>query len=192
MSRLHQIILIVATVIVSWFGMMVVHEMGHVIHALLSGGVVTKVDVCPWEFSRTDVSPNPAPLLVAWGGAIWGVLVPVLLWLLVRIAAFSYSYLMAFIAGFCCIANGAYIGVGSLVRMGDAGDLLRHGAAHWQLLLYGVTTVALGLCFWNGLGARFGLGDSNGQVDKRAALIMAIAAAVILLGEIAWTACQAL
>jgi hypothetical protein len=131
-------------------------------------------------------------LFVAWGGAIWGVLIPMLLWLVARMAVSSYSYLMAFFAGFCCVANGAYIGVGSLGGVGDAGDLLRHGAAHWQLLFYGATVVTLGLCFWNGLGSRFGLGESKGRVDRRAALTMAIAVAVILVGEVVWTACQAL
>ncbi len=192
MDRFYQVILILATVIFSWLAMMVVHELGHVIHAWISGGVVTKVVLCPWEFSRTDVSPNPAPLFVAWGGATWGALIPVLLWFMARHVLSSYSYLMAFFAGFCCVANGAYIGVGSVGRAGDAGDLLRLGAAQWQLLICGVTAVALGLCFWNGLGPRFGLGESNGRVDRRAALAMAFAVAVILVGEVVWTACQSL
>jgi len=191
MERLYQVVLILATVIFSWLAMMVVHEVGHVIHALLSGGVVAKVVLCPWEFTRTDVSPNPAPLFVAWGGAIWGVVIPIALWLVARMVVSSYAYLMAFFAGSCCVANGAYIGVGSVGGAGDAGDLLRHGAVHWQLLVYGVTTVAVGLCFWNGLGPRFGLGESKGRIHRRAALAMAIAAAVILIGEIVWTACQA-
>jgi hypothetical protein len=191
MERFYQVVLILATVVSSWLAMMVAHELGHVIHALISGGVVIKVVLCPWEFSRTDVSPNPAPLFVAWGGAIWGVLLPMLLWLAARLAVASFSYLTAFFAGFCCVANGAYIGVGSVGGAGDAGDLLRHGAAHWHLLLYGVTAVALGLWIWNGLGPRFGLGVSEGRVDRRASVAMAIAVAAILIGEIAWMAFQA-
>ena len=46
-------------------------------------------------------------------------------WRLVRVPGL---YLWRFFTGFCMIANGLYIAVGSFDRVGDAGDLLRHGA----------------------------------------------------------------
>lgn len=187
MNRFFQVLLIVSSIGFSWLGMMILHEIGHVFHALVSGGNVVQVVLCPWEFSRTDVFPNPYPLFVAWGGAIWGVLMPISAWVVTKVAAPSHSYLAAFFAGFCCVANGAYIGAGSIVRAGDAGDMLRNGAAHWELLVYGLMAVAIGLHLWNGLGTHFGLGDSQGRVERRAAIITAIALTVVFAGQVVWT-----
>jgi hypothetical protein len=77
-------------------------------------------------------------------------------------------YLLQFFAGFCLIANGVYLGVGSFGGVGDAGDLLRHGAPQWMLIIFGLVCVPAGSCLWNGLGPHFGLGKVKGEVDRRA------------------------
>ena len=77
--------------------------------------------------------------------------------------------MVQFFAGFGLIANGAYIGVGSFGKIGDAGDILRHGSPIWSLWLFGAACFPLGLYLWNGLGPHFGLGTAAGKVDHRAA-----------------------
>ena len=79
--------------------------------------------------------------------------------------------MLRFFAGFCLIANGCYIGVGSFGRIGDAGDMLRNGSPIWTLWLFGFVTFPLGLYLWNGLGTSFGLGSANGKVDRHAAYV---------------------
>ncbi len=116
-------LLIVATLGLSWLLMMAVHELGHALNAWLSGASVQRIVLHPLAISRTDVSPNPHPLLVAAGGAMWGTLIP--LGLLGIASGRNYRFLLAFFAGFCCLANGIYLAAGSLYRVGDAGDLLR-------------------------------------------------------------------
>jgi hypothetical protein len=64
--------ILLATIVVlnlwlSWLGMMAVHELGHVLHAWLSGAVVARVVLGPFEMSRTDLWRNPHPLFVAAG-----------------------------------------------------------------------------------------------------------------------------
>jgi hypothetical protein len=169
MKRFHQALLIGSSVPLCWFAMMAVHEMGHVMAAVASGGTVEKIVLYPLTISRTDVSPNPHPLPVAWGGPFVGILLPVALLTLVRLCKLTWVYLAQFFAGFCLIANGSYIGVGSLQRIGDAGDLLRHGSPMWLLWLFGLVAVPFGLYLWNGLGPRFGLGAAAGKVDHHAA-----------------------
>lgn len=137
-----------------WIGMLATHETGHVLHAWLSGGRVERV-VLPWlGFSRTDLSQNPHPLFVAWGGALWGVLLP--LGLLVLAARFRPPLInwIAFFTGLCLIANGAYLAAGSFIAAGDAGDLLRHGAPHWTLAAAGTLGLASGLVMWHLLEQR--------------------------------------
>ncbi|MEZ6190206.1 MAG: hypothetical protein R3C45_02840 [Phycisphaerales bacterium] len=54
-KRVHQIVLIVSTLITSWLGMMVIHEAGHVLGAWTSGGVVSRVNLPLFGFSSTDL-----------------------------------------------------------------------------------------------------------------------------------------
>ena len=74
----------------------------------------------------------------------------------------SIWYLLRFFAGFCLIANGTYLAVGSLDNVGDAGDLLRHGASIGQLWVFGGLCVPAGFLLWHRLGPHFGLGRSQG------------------------------
>jgi len=186
MNRFFQVLLILAATGFSWLAMMAVHELGHVLHAWLSGGTVVKVVLHPATISRTDVWPNPHPLLVAWGGAVWGCLIPMGLWAVVRFAARSYAYLAAYFAGFCLIANGAYLAAGSLLSGTghDAAEILLHGGRRWQLIAFALPCIAAGLYLWNGLGPNFGLGSAKGTVDRRAAVGVTLALLLLVIVEL--------
>ena len=58
---------------------MLLHELGHIAAAVVSGGSVRQVVLYPLTFSRTDVEPNPHPLLVVWAGPIFWALLPLLI-----------------------------------------------------------------------------------------------------------------
>lgn len=178
MERLHQlpittnqVILIGSFIPLCWLGMMAVHELGHVVAATLSGGSITQIVLHPFEVSRTDVSPNPMPLFVIWTGPVVGVTLPLATWVTMKWLKSPGDYLVRFFAGFCLVANGAYLGVGSFEGIGDAGDLLRNGAAIWQLWLFGALTVPGGFLLWHRLGVCFGLGEAKGEVESWAAYL---------------------
>src|SRR4051794_7181530 len=101
MPRLHQCVLIVSTLLLSWLGMMAVHELGHVLGAWVTGGTVAKVILHPLTISRTDLAHNPHPLYVVWAGPVVGVVLPLLAWLIARAARWPEAYLLRFFAGFC-------------------------------------------------------------------------------------------
>ena len=182
-TRAWQVLLIVAVLGLSWLGMMAVHELGHILNAWLSGGRVVRVVLHPLAISRTDVTPNPHPQFVAWGGAVLGTLGPLAMLAIGRLVIPRYSYLLAFFAGFCCLANGLYLAIGSFAAIGDAGDLLRHGAPRWELIFFGVPFSVLGLWLWNGLGRHFGFGTAAGNVDRTAAAGLAIALFAVFVIE---------
>lgn len=183
-GRFYQALLIVSTVGFSWLGMMVVHELGHVLHLWLSGGRVDYVVLHPLMLSYTHPAENPHPLFVAWGGALWGCLVPWGLLGVVRLVARPYAYLAAFFAGFCLIANGAYLAGDAFLQGGDGRELVQYGTPPWLLVVLGLPLVVLGLRLWNGLGPHFGLGSSRGTVDRFAALGTAAALAALVTVEI--------
>jgi hypothetical protein len=123
-----RVLLILVFLYGSWLAMMAVHEFGHVLHAWISGGRVARVYFCPWDFSRTDLSTNPHPQFVAWGGAVWGSILPLGVYLLVRKLWPAVSKGFLFFAGFCLVINGVYLGIGWTVRGGDGATLLHYGA----------------------------------------------------------------
>jgi hypothetical protein len=185
MRRLAQANLIASLALSSWLAMQAVHEFGHVAGAWLTGGRVERVVLYPTEISRTDLSINPHPLPVVWAGPIIGIVLPLVALLIVRQVWRRGSYLFRFFAGFCLIANGAYIGTGSFYRIGDADTMLRYGSRPWQLWIFGLMATVLGLALWNGLGFDFGFGGPKGQVSRGASIGCLIALLAIVAIELA-------
>jgi hypothetical protein len=184
MERFFPIALIASILCLSWLGMMIVHEFGHVVMAWASGEKVSKVVLYPLVISRTDTSHEKHPLLVIWGGAVLGSLIPVCVWVLVKALRLRFVCLFQFFAGFCLIANGCYLGVGRFFHMGDAGDLAHYGCPLWLTLIFGLICVPTGLFLWNGLGPHFGLGEDGGRVDHEAALVTLALVLVVVIVEI--------
>jgi len=190
MKRFDQILLILSFLAFSWLAMQAVHELGHVLGAVVSGGGVERVILHPLVFSRTDVNPNPHPLLVVWMGPLIGGVLPLVAFLLAKVMRLPGLYLFRFFAGFCLIANGVYIAGGSLEGLADAGDMLRYGSSTWQLILFGLVTAPLGLYLWNGQGQNFGLDGSKGCVDRKATyvslflLILLVVVELVLFGKV--------
>jgi len=187
-GRFFQCLLILSTIAFGWLGMMAVHELGHVLHLWASGGTIERVILHPLAISRTDAGENPHPLLVAWGGAVWGTVIPLLLLAVVRVVTPRHAYLAAFFAGFCLVANGAYLAGDAWVRGGDARELIAHGTSPWVVVAVGLPLIAAGLRLWNGLGTHFGLGRANGHVDRRAAIAVTVAVTVLVALELALSA----
>jgi hypothetical protein len=150
MKRLFTLIFVAS---LSWYGMMVLHEVGHCAGTWLTGGRIQKVDIPLYGFSQTFYESKPSPLVSTWGGPVGGIMMPLFLlaaspWLrgLVKQQALFFS-------GFCLISNGVYIGYGSFLESGDCFDLLLFGARHWQLILFGVISTTLGLFSWHRMGS---------------------------------------
>jgi len=94
----------------------------------------------------------------------------------VRAAAPRYAQVARFFAGFCLLANGLYLAGGSIEGVGDAGDLVRYGAARWQRWLFGVPVSALGLWLWHGLSRRF---MADVRLERQIAIALALSIAAL-------------
>jgi hypothetical protein len=179
MSRLCQAALVAGSLIASWLAMQAVHELGHVGAAWATGGTVTAVVLHPLAISRTDVSPNPAPLAVAWAGPLVGCAVPLGLAAASRMARRAVRRYAEFFAGFCLIANGAYLALGTFDAVGDAGDILRHGSPPWLLIAFGASALAGGIWLWHAASDEFGYGPTPRPIAAREACwALAVAAAL--------------
>jgi len=172
--------LVLSTLLASWLGMQAVRELGHVVGAMLTGGTVERVVLHPLTISRTDLAANPRPLLVVWAGPIIGVTLPLILWGAAATLGVAEAFLLRFFAGFCLVANGLYIGAGSYDRVGDCGEMLRHGSPIWSLWLFGLLTVPAGFALWHGQAKHFGLGQ-HGELPSRTVVALSIATCLTLL-----------
>jgi hypothetical protein len=180
-SMRTRLLLILGLLTTCWLGMMLVHECGHMLAAVCTGGTVTRLEWPLWGFSRTDVSPNPHPLPVAWAGPLFGAMMPALLSLALRMLRLR-SVVAEIFAGFCLIANGTYLSAGSLGRIGDTAEILKHGGPLWTLWAAGLPLAAAGLAQWHALGPKFGIA----RVGKTEALATRALGAGLFLGSFLW------
>lgn len=218
---LNRLQFVIAVLGLSWLGMMATHEFGHVAAAKLTGGSVVRVVLHPATISRTDVSPNPSPLVVASAGPVLGCLIPALLILAVRwlttVSAreatvqqrvskgelpanepadqsqsaaratcdIRHSHhsmrisLLQFFAGFCCLTNGAYLGVGVFDRVGDADEILKAGTPPWMLILFGLIASLSGMATWHRLGSPLALLRGQNKLDPW--LVRGLVATLVLV-----------
>jgi hypothetical protein len=165
MKRFHQFLLISATLGSSWLSMQAIHELGHVLGAVATRAQVKRVVLNPLSISRTDVGENPNPLFVVWAGPLIGVILPLILWGLVQLLKFRSAFVFRFFAGFCLIANGAYIAYGSFDQIGDCKEMLSHGSKFETLWLFGAISVPIGMWLWHGQGGNFGLGPHRKEIE---------------------------
>lgn len=180
-ERVAQVTLLAGCGALFWLSMQVVHELGHVLAVVASGGTIAQVVLHPLMISRTDVQPNPSPALVVWAGPLVGILVPALVWGLARWMKAAVAYLLRCWCGFCLIANGAYVGAGVVLPAGDAQTMLQTGSPAWLLLLFGALTVPAGLWCWHNQGRHFGAGPNAQPVNRRHTLgVVGLLAAVIV------------
>ena len=73
--------------------------------------------------------------------------------------------------------------MGSIDGVGDAGEIVRHGAPMWLLWLFGALAIPGGLLLWHRLGPHFGLGTHGAAIPARLALAcLGVLVALIALG----------
>jgi len=153
LHRFHQILFIVSLAGISWLGMMAFHELGHVCGAVLTGATIERVVLSPLTISRTDIGVNPNPALVVWMGPVLGCVLPLTIFAMVPQRNVMLRQVAQFFAGFCLIANGSYIAVGAIDRVGDCRQMLDAGSPLWTLCAFGALTIPVGFWLWHRLGS---------------------------------------
>jgi hypothetical protein len=183
MFRIQQSALLVSTLLLSWLLMQAVHEFGHMAAARASGGRAVREVLHPLAISRTDVQPNPNPLIVVWGGPLLGIMLPLIAYCLLAALHLPGGFLR-FFAGFCLIANGAYIGFGSFQRIGDCNEMLRYGSSIWTLWLFGLIVIPFGLLLWSGMESYFGFRTGQSFHWRRKTIATTIALLIVVIIEL--------
>lgn len=121
-----------------WVLMLLTHEVGHGVAALLTGGEIVSADLRPGVLGHTLVEPNPQPHWVVWGGFLSGCVIPLGAWGLVRVTVPKLSGDLRLLSGFCLLANGAYLATGGGESLTDTGVLLSLGWSYPALIAIGL------------------------------------------------------
>lgn len=110
--------------VVAWCVMVLTHELGHVVGGTLSGGVLRDLELRPWRLPYSTFDPDPHPLIRLWFGPFVGTLLPL------AVAQFIRREETQFIAWFCVMANGLYVGLSWVVggNQLDGPLLIQHGS----------------------------------------------------------------
>jgi hypothetical protein len=127
---------------------MCIHELGHIVSAWFSQGAVEKVVLVPWKFSQTVITGSNNPLMDVWAGPALGVLIPVVIWVSLKKFKKENFYIGVF-TGFCLLANGLYIGVGWIDKVGDTGDILNHNGSVASMVAFGLICSIYGFYIWH-------------------------------------------
>jgi hypothetical protein len=173
----------------SWLMMQAVHECGHALAAVLSGGRIAKVVLHPLAISRTDIEPNPHPLPVVWSGPLFGAFAPLALWwVLRRRTPIAVRWLLQVFAGFCLVANGGYLMTAFWDPAGDTADLLRLGCPVALVAGVGLTLLASGFAVWHGLGSGFGVRALPADAGDRLAWLLTVTTVVVAALEATFSA----
>jgi hypothetical protein len=151
-GRYQQLGFLTLAIIFSWYGMMAIHELGHCLTAIATGGGVEKIHIPLKGYSLTEYTSRPSPLLTIWAGPIFGALFPLLFLPTIGCLPRVGRHFILFFAGFCLIANGIYLGLGSQLRVGDCEELYEYGAHAWQMILPGSLFTMLGFYLWHRMG----------------------------------------
>jgi hypothetical protein len=120
-----------------------------------------------------------------WLGPIVGWVLPLALFAIVPRRFNVLKPVARFFAGFCLVANGAYIALGSFSAVGDCGEMLRTGTPHWAMLCFGVLTIPLGFYLWNGLGSPTHFLKNPSMVAPKTAYMTLGVLLVVVIAELA-------
>lgn len=174
----------------TWLSSMLIHEMGHVLAAIGTGGKLAVVDVRPWRFSTTLVSPNPFPSVVVWSGLLMGWLVPLVSLPFWKMKSSCQSQVLAIgpllktWSAFCWLSMGSYLALALGESFSDSGMLLREGWSPVVLCVTGIVVAVIGYRV-----GQSGISELSVVLGNKTPTVLAIVIAWILV--LVWWAAQA-
>ncbi|MFZ2657367.1 MAG: hypothetical protein WAX69_20695 [Victivallales bacterium] len=130
-------------IVIGWFPLQLLHEVGHIISCKLNGGIVQKIAFHFNIFTETIREGSLHPVADIWMGSIIGILLPFLLLLIP--ARKNVKEILVLFCAVCLIGNGLYIGLGWLCDGGDGWELIRYNVNLLWLILFGLPSSLAGM-----------------------------------------------
>jgi hypothetical protein len=117
----------------------ILHESGHALATLLTGGKISSLVINPlgWSYVVYESSILPQPLFTAWGGILFSTIASIiLLWIALQFQN-PYWVFIGFVGIFILLSNGMNFMMGLIYSTGDPALLYEYGVPIWIILLVG-------------------------------------------------------
>ncbi len=160
------------------------HELGHVVGALATGGHPHSLVLHPFSTSSVEVSPDPRPLVTYGAGVLAPPVVGLALFRALRHVQAPVLLPVLLIPSIAWASSGLYLVVGAALQVGDAAVLMQTGIPRAALFAAGAACLPV-----SGLLARRLLrliGIDRSSTPGRRAVILGGGIGTYLLAIIAW------
>lgn len=168
-----QIILLIGGFAIAYNIAIALHEFGHTIAVVFSGGQIKEYVLNPFSWSW-NLGQNVSNIIfTAWGGVTFGLLFALIpLLLIFKIRTTWFVFLCKLIAACALMINGIYLLAGTLLNFGDGGELARLGISPTIIIILGVTYLLISMAFWSNLQYHLGF-NKHTPLNKRILVITA-------------------
>jgi hypothetical protein len=167
----------------------VLHEIGHVVGAWLTGGQTHSLVVHPFSTSSVEVNPDPRPLVTHIAGILAPPLVGLALFRGLRPFLSPALLPLLLVPSIAWASSGLYLLVGAALQAGDALVLMQQGVPRTLLFAAGVACVPVSAHLAQRLFPLLGL--DRGSPPARRVVVLGGGVGTYLLAIVAWQLARA-
>ena len=149
---------------------MALHELGHAVGLVLSGGQVAHITLNPFCWCWTWYATNPRPIVTAWSGVVVGVLFALLPCIALATFGRRTPRLFVLLGIVALAANGIYLLDGVLSNVGDGADIVDLGAPRLLPITVGAILVLAAALWFILVQPKIGI-PSSASFPRRTALL---------------------
>jgi|ERR1043166_148892 hypothetical protein len=122
----------------------ILHECGHLLSGILSGGRALGLTSHPFSWSMARVADCRHPQFMTWGGILWSGLLGLIIFIFSYPSRSIVLFPILLTSSLLILVNGVYFTTGTLIRAGDPADLMEYGVGAPVLLVIGCACLLAG------------------------------------------------
>lgn len=170
-KRLQQMLIVLGIFVFSYNLGNLIHESGHALNAVLTGGSLNKITMSPLSWCYTWTSGGNR-IFVIWGGFLWQTIIPiVLLFLCFKSRIALYALFLALVS---FAESGIYMIAGAAAGIGDGGSLVKLGTPPFILITVGGILLLCCLPLSLPIGVLLGIGQKQTSFISTMMVLMPI------------------
>ncbi len=170
---LQQMLIVLGMFVFSYNFGNLIHESGHALNAVLTGGSLNKITMSPLSWCYASTSGGNETFVV-WGGFLWQTIVPTVVLLLLWYFKSRLSLYALFLVLVSFGASGVYMIAGAVAGVGDGGSLVRYGVPPFLLLTVGSVLLLFCLALSLPMGVLLGIGRKQTSFISTMMVLMPI------------------
>ncbi len=181
MKTFQRFLIVLGAYVFAYNASSIMHELGHALAVIATGGEVSFIEVSPFSWSYTHYISDPEPMATSWGGFLWGTMIGVFTFLILWIVRSRLSLFGAVFAVTSLAYAGIYMLVGAVLRIGDSAALMWMGIPQAVLIAIGGMLLLLVLPLILPLGVLLGIGRGRNRLGTTVLVFSPILAYLLVM-----------